>query len=89
LPQPLLTAWLQKSSLRPLDTIPAQTQHDDITAKMFEGGKCNPTFLFIYFKRKFKQLLGWEKNAKVSSFRKNNNSALQEERRRAHQFLKK
>lgn len=55
----MVRARLQPSFLRPLDTTPAKTQHDDITPEMFEGGKCNPIFLFIYFKqRMFKQFLG-------------------------------
>lgn len=49
--QPLVTTWLQQSPLRPLNTIPAKTQHDDITFKMFEEG-CNTIFLFIYLKKK-------------------------------------
>lgn len=45
----MVRAWLQRSFLRPLDTTPAKKQHDDITSEMFEGGKCNPIFIFSLF----------------------------------------
>lgn len=68
--QTLVTAWLQESSLRPLDTIPAKTQHDDITSKMFEGGKCNPIFLFIFLNvESLSSFSEGEGNTKVSLLR--------------------
>lgn len=78
-PQPLVTAWLQPSSLRLLHTIPAKTQHDDITSEVFEGGKCNPIFVFIFLNVESRSSFSEGEKANVSPTPRKTNSGLQDE----------
>lgn len=53
---------------------------------MFEGGKCNPIFLFIFLNV---ESFSGGGNRKSARSEKKTNSAVQEEKSRAPQLLKK